>query len=86
LRGVVTSHGLCRPHRLSAVQAEQMATSTPKAAPAASRFITAATAGMSRLRKASISSRNPKPRVTAMKISSLWPMTVAKSPLVAVMP
>jgi hypothetical protein len=36
------------------------ATSTPKDAAAASRFITAATAGISRLRKASISRRNPR--------------------------
>ena len=62
------------------------ATSTPKAAPAASRFITAATAGMSRLRNASISSRNPNPRMTPMNSSSLPPITVAKSPLVAVTP
>jgi hypothetical protein len=33
---------------------------------AASRFITAAVAGTSRLRKASISSRNPRPLVTSV--------------------
>ncbi len=64
----------------------KMATSTPKDAAAASRFISAATAGISRLRKASISSRNPRMRMTPMKISSLGAMTVAKSPLMAVTP
>jgi hypothetical protein len=41
------------------------ATSTPKEEEeaAASRFITAATAGISRLRKASMSSRNPRMRM-----------------------
>src|SRR5271163_859517 len=43
------------------------ATSTPKDAAAASRFITAATAGISRLRKASRSSKNPRTTMTAMK-------------------
>jgi hypothetical protein len=46
----------------------------------------AATAGMSRLRKASMSSRKPRMRMTPMKISSLGAMTVAKSSLVAVTP
>src|SRR5260370_32865167 len=30
LRGVVTSHGLCRPHRLSAVQAEHLGAGTAR--------------------------------------------------------
>ena len=61
-------------------------TSTPKDAAAASRFMTAATVGISRLRKAISSSRNPRTTMTAMKISSLGAITVAKSSLAAVTP
>ena len=62
------------------------ATITPKAAPAASRFIIAATAGTSRLRNASISSRNPSPMMTPMNSGSLPLITVAKSAKIAVTP
>ena len=61
-------------------------TSTPNEAPAASRFMHAAVAGTTRLRKATSSSRNPRPMMTAMNSGSLPAMTVAKSSKIAVLP
>src|SRR6266576_3790056 len=48
----------------------KMATMTPKEAPAASRFITAATAGIRRLRKARSSSRNRCPKQQEERVST----------------
>ena len=59
---------------------------TPKAAPAASRFITAAVAGISRLRNAIISSRQPSSTITAMNSGSFSVSTPAKSSKIAVIP
>jgi len=52
---------------------------TPKAAPADNRFMTAAVAGMSRLRKTTISSRNDSATTTPTKTGSLEEITAASS-------
>ncbi len=62
------------------------ATTTPKDAAEASRFITAAVSGTRTLRKASISSRQPSTTITARKIGSLPASRSARSPEVAVVP
>jgi hypothetical protein len=62
------------------------ATTTPNEAAAASRFITAAVAGTSRLRKATKSSRHPSRTMTPMNSGSLPWITAAKSSKIAVMP
>ena len=59
---------------------------TPNAAPAASRFITAAVSGISTLRNAIISSRQPSSTITKMNSGSLSVSTPAKSSKIAVMP
>src|SRR3954451_15583873 len=59
---------------------------TPNAAPAASRFITAAVRGISRLRNAIISSRQPSSTITKMNNGSLSGSTPAKSSQMAVIP
>src|SRR5450756_1437425 len=71
--------GLHRPHG-------KKATTTPNEAPAASRFITAAVAGTSRLRKATSSNRKPRPTMTPMNSGSLALMMAAKSSKIAVLP
>ncbi len=62
------------------------ATTTPNEAPAASRFMTAAVAGTSRLRKATSRSTKPRPTMTAMNSGSLALMMAAKSSKIAVLP
>ena len=62
------------------------ATTSPKLAPAASRFIAAATSGTTTLRKATMSSRQPSATITPMKSGILAPSTVAKSLKIAVSP
>ena len=62
------------------------ATTTPKEAPAASRFITAATTGTSTLRNATISSRQPSRTITPTNSGILALSTVAKSSKIAVRP
>ena len=59
---------------------------TPNAAPAASRFITAAVSGMTMLRNAIISSRQPSSTITKMNSGSFSESTTAKSSKIAVMP
>ena len=59
---------------------------TPNAAPAASRFITAAVSGIRMLRNATISSRQPSSTITAMNSGSLSVSTPAKSSKIAVSP
>ena len=62
------------------------AVSTPNEAAADSRFSTAVIAGMSRLRKASTSSRKLKPAIAASSQGSLALVIAAKSSNVAVRP
>ena len=62
------------------------AVSTPNEAAAASRFITAAVAGISRLRNATTSSRKLSPMMARMNHGSFAFTTVAKSAKVAVTP
>ncbi len=62
------------------------ATITPNEAAAASRFITAAVAGTSRLRNATTSSRKPSPTMTVMNSGSLPDSTPEKSLKMAVAP
>ncbi len=57
---------------------------TPNDAAAASRFIAAAIAGISRLRKTAVSSRNESRTTTPMKSGSLLLSTVEKSSKIAV--
>ena len=59
---------------------------TPNAAAAESRFITAATAGITRLRNTVISRRKLSPMTTARKSGSLRERTPAKSSKIAVWP
>ena len=62
------------------------ATTRPNDAPTAKRFITAATMGISTLRKATISNRQPRKTMTPTKSGNLLVSTVAKSTKIAVMP
>ena len=62
------------------------AVSTPNVAAAASRFITAAVAGMSRLRNATTSSRKLSPTIARMNHGIFALTTAAKSTKVAVTP
>ena len=62
------------------------AVTTPNAAAADSRFITAPMAGMTRLRKTAMSSRKLSATTTAMKSGSLRARTRAKSSKIAVWP
>ena len=57
----------------------KIATTTPKAEATAATFIAAALSGMPRERKASSSSRQPRPITTPTKSGSLPTMTSAKS-------
>ena len=59
---------------------------TPNAAAADSRFITAATAGITTLRNTAISSRKLSPITIARNSGSLRDSTVAKSSKIAVWP
>ena len=59
---------------------------TPKLAAAANRFMTAAVAGISRLRKATSSSKKPRPTMTPMNKGNFELMTAAKSSKMAVAP
>ncbi len=85
-RKASTGPALPTPSALAPQPSWKTSTTTPKAPPAASRFITAAVAGMSRLRKASMSSRNPSRMITPMNSGSLPVSTPAKSSKIAVIP
>ena len=62
------------------------ATTTPNAAAADSRFITAAVAATTRLRKTAVSSRNDSSTTTPTNSGSLSAMTALKSWKIAVAP
>ena len=64
----------------------KIATTTPNAAPAASRFMTAAVSGMTTLRNAISSSRNDSPTTAAMNSGILADSTWVKSTETAVCP
>ena len=85
-RNASTGPGLPSPRSFAPQPHWKNTTSTPNAAPAASRFMHAAVAGTTRLRKATRRSRNPRPMMTAMNSGSLLLMTVAKSSKMAVLP
>ncbi len=63
-----------------------MAVTTPNAAPAESRFMTAAVSGMTRLRNTAISSRKLSSTTTPMNSGSLADRTWLKSSKIAVLP
>ena len=72
------------PSRLAAQPHWKTAVMTPNEAPAVSRFISAAMAGISRLRNTAVSSRNESSTTTPMNSGSLLLSTVEKSSKIAV--
>src|ERR1700676_4517684 len=74
------------PSRLAAQPHWKTAVTSPKQAPAVRRFISAATAGIRRLRKTAVSRRNESSTTIATKRGSLLLSTPAKSSEVAVWP
>ena len=78
--------GLPQAERVGPQPHWENAVSTPNEAAAASRFITATVAGMSRLRNATTSSRKFSPTIARMNHGSFAVTTAAKSANVAVTP